>query len=381
MEFPAFQNVSFASSPVSRHHREEPGSILFTPSMRYLCTWIKILPGAFPSPDCTAPAFGLSSRLMFKSVNHLRGPAFLPSGPNSSRLMAAVPLSRQKLSAEVLPPARAWRRWGSGRHRSDYGRPSLCHRPLQKRSPLPACDGTGLTRKPVPASPQDVRGKTCMGKQPYCLAAPGPSSEMGSAPAPAPAPHTNCRPRARGEALPLPAAPAMACTIPSACEGGGEEEKRQRSPSHLSDLLPPAPLSRLRGGVVLPARAGLRGARPPDGQQRAAPLPASPPPPPCPVRPRPGRHVAAAAGAAAGARAAAGAYGACTARSSVPRTRTLASGCSLHQVTQRGSEVGQALPQRLSLVPHPAPLTGPGGARPRRGGAGPSLGQETGAFL
>lgn len=159
----------------------------------------------------------------------------------------------------------------------------------------------------------------------------------------------------------------MACTIPSPWEGG---EKRGSGSAALvisGAWLPPAPPLPPAGWRRPAARRGACG-----GVRRLFP-PLSPPP--ALWRLRPGRHVVAAA-AAAGA-AAVGAYGACTERSSIPRTGTQASGCSLHQVTQRGSEVGQALPQRRSLVLHRAPLTGPGGARPHRGGAGPSLGQET----
>lgn len=133
--------------------------------------------------------------------------------------------------------------------------------------------------------------------------------------------------------------------------GGREEAAAQPQPSQCpaADLppLPPAGWRRPAAtrGAAERAAAGRAVAR---GASSRLSLP--------PVRPRPSRHVAAAAGAAAVARPAAGVYGACTARSSVPQTRTLASGCSLHQVTQRRSEVGKALPQRRSLILHCAPL-------------------------
>lgn len=130
-------------------------------------------------------------------------------------------------------------------------------------------------------------------------------------------------------------------------------------------LLLPSPARKVAPSCRHARGCGARDCRAGSSARRRFPLLLPFSLPPRPVRPRPGRHVAAAAGAAAAA------HGACTARSSVPRTRTLASGCSLHQVTRRGSEVGQALPQRRSLVLRPAPLTGPGGA-------GPSLGQDDG---
>lgn len=80
------------------------------------------------------------------------------------------------------------------------------------------------------------------------------------------------------------------------------------------------------------------------------PFPAAPRSGPAPPR----RHVVEAAGAAAGAAGRGG--GACTARSSGPRARTLTSGCSLHQVTPRSPEAGRAHPQRRSFA-RSIPLT------------------------
>lgn len=188
-----------------------------------------------------------------------------------------------------------------------------------------------------------------------------------------PNPPPTCKPlpgsAGRGEALPLSVPPVRARTIPSMWEGETEEAAAQPQPSQCSAASHP-PLqtagwrrpAATRGAAarVAASWAVARGA----SSRLSSPSPCGPAPAAM-LRP----------GAAAGARLVAGAQAACTARSSVPRTRTLASGCSLRQVTRRGSEVGQALQQRRSRSP-PRPADWPWRCWPasRRGRAVPRAG-------
>lgn len=109
---------------------------------------------AFPSAGWSAPAFGLSSRQMLKSVNHLRGPTVLPLDPNSSRLIEAVPLSRQSLGQRccLLP--------GVGSDGAVAGTAQLRppHR-LPQTPPFGRLRWDRVERKPLPASPQGVTAR------------------------------------------------------------------------------------------------------------------------------------------------------------------------------------------------------------------------------